>query len=131
MISKNKYLQDNSIRKTFIKLDQTINDALKSLTLSNAKICIVVDKKNNFKGVLNDGDIRRALLKGKNVESKISQVYNKNPIVLKKDFDKKISIKKLKNKDIDQRWYIKGNWDFNRNKLVFQNLIAVVISLAE
>ena len=48
MISKNKYLQDNSIRKTFIKLDQTINDALKSLTLSNAKICIVVDTLDKY-----------------------------------------------------------------------------------
>ena len=133
MISKNKYLQDNSIRKTFIKLDQTINDALKSLTLSNAKICIVVDKKNNFKGVLNDGDIRRALLKGKNVESKISQVYNKNPIVLKKDFDKKISIKKLKNKDIDQAPIIhkrKVIGIFNRNKLVFQNLKVPVVIMS-
>ena len=48
MISKNIYLGNFSIKKTFIKLDQTINDALKSLTSSNAKICIVVDKKNFF-----------------------------------------------------------------------------------
>ena len=57
MISNNKYLLSKDMRKTLITLDQTINDALKSLTLSNAKICIVVDKKKNFKGVLNEGDI--------------------------------------------------------------------------
>ena len=55
---------DININKLFIKLDQTINDALKNLALSKAKICIVIDNKNFFKGLLNDGDIRRALLKG-------------------------------------------------------------------
>ena len=89
MISKNNYSANSKIKKTFVKLDQTINDALKSLNSSNAKICIVVDKKNFFKGVLNDGDIRRALLKGKSLDTKIYKVYNKKPLVLKKNFDKK------------------------------------------
>tara|TARA_E500000178_G_scaffold354401_1_gene423209 strand:+ start:505 stop:1566 length:1062 start_codon:yes stop_codon:yes gene_type:complete len=133
MISNNKYLLSKDMRKTLITLDQTINDALKSLTLSNAKICIVVDKKKNFKGVLNDGDIRRALLRGKNLETKIYQVYNKKPIVLKKNFDKKNSIKKLKNKDIDQAPIIhkkKVIGIFNRNKLVFQNLKVPVVIMS-
>ena len=45
MISKDNYSANSKIKKTFVKLDQTINDALKSLNISNAKICIVVDKK--------------------------------------------------------------------------------------
>ena len=50
----------------------------------------------------NDGDIRRALLKGKNLNTKISQVYNKRPVILKKNFNKKIALKNFKIKQIDQ-----------------------------
>jgi len=131
MISKNNYSANSKIKKTFVKLDQTINDALKSLNSSNAKICIVVDKKNFFKGVLNDGDIRRALLKGKSLDTKIYKVYNKKPLVLKKNFDKKISLKRLKNKEIDQAPIVSNKkviGILNRNKLIIQNLkIPVVI----
>ena len=127
MISKNNYSANSKIKKTFVKLDQTINDALKSLNSSNAKICIVVDKKNFFKGVLNDGDIRRALLKGKSLDTKIYKVYNKKPLVL----NKKISLKRLKNKEIDQAPIVSNKkviGILNRNKLIIQNLkIPVVI----
>lgn len=133
MIYKDNYFPDENLKKAFIKLDQTINDALKSLTYSNTKICIVTDKKNLFKGVLNDGDIRRALLKGKNLDTKIRQVYNKKPIVLKKNFNKKTYIKKLKNKDIDQAPIVhkkKVIGIFNRNKLILQNLKVPVVIMS-
>ena len=48
MISKNKDFVDLDIKKTFIKLDQKISDALNSLTNSECKICIVVDKNKCF-----------------------------------------------------------------------------------
>ena len=78
MIFKKKNLSYLDFDKTFMQLDQTVKDALKSLNTTGLKICIVVDKKNLFKGVLNDGDIRRALLKGKTLDTKIKQIYNKN-----------------------------------------------------
>ena len=73
MTSKNKDFVNINVKKTFIKLNQTISEALKSIQNSQSKICIVVDQKNYFKGVVNDGDIRRALLKGKSLETKIQE----------------------------------------------------------
>ena len=102
MTFKNINYKSLKIKKTYVKLNQKISDALKSLTNSQFKICIVVDKKNYFKGILNDGDIRRALLKGKSLDTKVSEIYNKNPIVLKKNFNKELSLKKLEDKKIDQ-----------------------------
>ena len=77
-----------NIKSTFIRLDQKISDSLKNLTKSQCRICIVVDKNNNFKGVLNDGDIRRALLEGKSLETKINKIYNKKAITFKKNYNK-------------------------------------------
>ena len=84
MTYKKKNFIDLNVKKSFIRLENKISDALKSLINSGTRICIVVDKKNHFKGVLNDGDIRRALLKGKNLETKIQEIYNKKPIIIKK-----------------------------------------------
>ena len=70
----------SEIKKTYIYLGQTIEDALKKIQSSSFKICIVLNTKDLFKGVLNDGDIRRALLKGKNLNSKIDDIYKKNPL---------------------------------------------------
>ena len=102
MIFKKKNLPYLDFNETFIKLDQTVKDALKSLNTSGLRLCIVVDKKNLFKGVLNDGDIRRALLIGKTLDTKIKQIYNKRPLILKENFNKKVALKKLKLKKIEQ-----------------------------
>ena len=133
MISKNKDFVDLDIKKTFIKLDQKISDALNSLTNSECKICIVVDKNNFFKGIVNDGDIRRALLKGNNLETKISKVYNKNPTVLKKNFTKEFSLKKLREKEIDQAPIVDNNkviGIFFRDKFLLQNLQTTVVIMS-
>ena len=50
MTFKNINYKSLKIKKTYVKLNQKISDALKSLTNSQFKICIVVDKKNYFKG---------------------------------------------------------------------------------
>ena len=73
---KNKINLPKKIKKILIYQDQTINEALKNLSSSGYKMCIVMDRKNNFKGVLNDGDIRRGLLKGKILSSKIKKKFS-------------------------------------------------------
>ena len=50
-------------KKTLINLNSTIEDAIKTLTTSSLRICLIVDKKFNLIGVINDGDIRRGLTK--------------------------------------------------------------------
>jgi len=125
--------QELNFKKTFVKLNQTINDALKCLNYSAAKICIVVDNRNFFKGVLNDGDIRRALLKGKNLNTKISQVYNKRPVILKKNFNKKIALKNFKIKEIDQAPIVDKKrvvGIFKKNRLTFQNQKTPVVIMS-
>lgn len=96
-------------KKINIYLGKTISDALKNLSVSKLKICIVIDKKKNFKGVLNDGDIRRALLQGENVNTKIDKIYNRKPFVLKENYNYSLALKQLELRQIDQAPIIKNN----------------------
>tara|TARA_Y200000002_G_scaffold375111_2_gene376890 strand:- start:150 stop:1211 length:1062 start_codon:yes stop_codon:yes gene_type:complete len=133
MISKNIISLSTDFKKTFVNLDQTISHALKSLNYSGARICIVVDKKNLFKGLINDGDIRRALLKGKNLETKIDQIYNKKPIVVKEKFNKNIILKKLKKKGVDQAPIIKNKkviGIYNVKRSISKNLRIPAVIMA-
>ena len=55
--------------------NDSIQKALKKLQLSSMKALIVVNKQNKLLGILNDANIRRALLAGANISSKIEKFY--------------------------------------------------------
>tara|TARA_Y100001970_G_C14209665_1_gene846143 strand:+ start:1062 stop:2087 length:1026 start_codon:yes stop_codon:yes gene_type:complete len=62
----------------------TINDAIKKLNKSESQIILIKNDKNQLIGTVTDGDIRRSLLKKKNFESKLFEIMNKKPFVVKK-----------------------------------------------
>lgn len=83
-MKKNLNIQTHiSIKNTFKKLNKTAEGCL-----------FVLDNNDKFIGTITDGDCRRALLSGKNLNSSIKNVYNKNPHKL---YEKNINKNKLKN----------------------------------
>lgn len=58
-----------------------LKEALNVLNKSSKQICIVLDSNNKLLGTLNDGDIRRAILDGKTLDTNIKSIYFKKPIV--------------------------------------------------
>ena len=128
MIYKNKI--NLKIEKSCIFLDQTINDALKNLSSSGFKMCIVLNRNKDFKGVINDGDIRRALLKGYDLTSKIEKIYNKKPIVIRKNSKKSKILKKLSLENVDQAPIVRNKkliGIFSRNNFISENLNTPVV----
>ncbi len=77
----------------FISKNITLNDAMIALVNAGTKCLIVVDDKKKLLGSLSDGDVRRAILKRRKLNSKILSVYNRKP---KKLHLKNYSIKKAK-----------------------------------
>jgi len=55
--------------------NDSIQNALKKIQLGRVKALIVVNKKNKLLGILNDANIRRCLLSGANMNSKIEKFY--------------------------------------------------------
>ena len=62
--------------------DATILEALKVLDNSAAQIVLVADENCKLLGVVTDGDIRRGLLEGVNLEAPVERIMNKAPKVL-------------------------------------------------
>jgi dTDP-glucose pyrophosphorylase len=73
------------MKKLIIENKITIKDALQKLESNNHKCLLVVNKFQKFIGTLNDGDIRRAILKGAKVQSKVDEHVRKNPVFLKEN----------------------------------------------
>lgn len=62
-----------------------IKDALKRLNETETKVLLVVDSKKRLIGAISDGDIRRYILQNKSLSADIKDVYNKNPLYIKKE----------------------------------------------
>jgi len=61
----------------------TIREALRIIDIGAMKIAIVVDEEGKLIGTLTDGDIRRGLLRGMNLDDSIRDIYNNQPIAVK------------------------------------------------
>ena len=73
-ISQNKLKQyvsdkDDSIKSTIVKLNNVYG-----------LFQIILDANNKLVGTLTDGDIRRGILKGHDINEKVEVFMNKNPI---------------------------------------------------
>jgi dTDP-glucose pyrophosphorylase len=58
----------------------SIRDALRIIDAGAMRIALVVDEYDRLIGTLTDGDIRRGLLRGMDLESPVSAIYNPRPI---------------------------------------------------
>lgn len=73
--------------------DQTLLDALKRInSIKSAPLVLfALDSNNALRGTITDGDVRRALIKGLNVNDKISDVMHRNFHFLRKGIDDNVS----------------------------------------
>ena len=70
-------------QEALLKEDATIQDAILSLNNSSLQIALVVSAKNNLIGTITDGDIRRGILSGLNINSSVKTIINIDPLVAK------------------------------------------------
>ncbi|MDN5278017.1 MAG: hypothetical protein PWR01_1982 [Clostridiales bacterium] len=67
--------------KIFIKTSTTILETLKIIDDTALEIALVVDERQKLIGTVTDGDIRRGLINGAELQSPIEKLMNRNPIV--------------------------------------------------
>lgn len=76
-----------------ILFNQSIKDGLKQLDTTAKKLLLVVSESGHLLGTLSDGDIRRALLRGCELNATLDGVYNANCISLNiNDFNTQTAI---------------------------------------
>ena len=76
-------IKKNSLKSNLVKYDDSIISVIESLNNSSEKFCLVLTKKKKICGLITDGDLRRILLKKKNLKTKITKLFNKKFIFLK------------------------------------------------
>ena len=84
------------MKNYLINNKKNIRDSLIQLEKIDQKCLIVIDNQKKVVGTLTDGDIRRALLRKNNLETKILNFIKKKPISvkLKSSLINEIEIKK-------------------------------------
>ena len=102
-----------------INYKKNIRECLLQLEKNEQKCLIVVNDRKQIKGTLTDGDIRRALLRNANLNTKIIDYVKKNPVSIKTknnlitdmEIDKKIQnlIETIKDNTIDLIPVVKSN----------------------
>ena len=79
-------MSDNfDIKQYLVKKDTKLSEVIKILQEKPIKIIIVVSDKNELLGSITDGDIRRGLLNGFNLESNCFSIMNDKPSYALKD----------------------------------------------
>jgi dTDP-glucose pyrophosphorylase len=69
-------------RQTLLHGDATIKDAINVLNVSGLRIVLAVDENEKLLGTISDGDIRRGLLKGLQLENSLAVIWNHEAIVV-------------------------------------------------
>ena len=69
-------------RKALLPITASLQQAISCLDASSQQIAVVVSEDGLLLGTLTDGDIRRGLLRGFNLDSPIGDVVNRDPLVV-------------------------------------------------
>lgn len=78
----------------------TILKAIEIIDSSSQKIGLVVDETNKLLGTVTDGDIRRGILKGVNLEKPIKSIMNTQPVIAFANYNKEQILRLMKKKQL-------------------------------
>jgi len=83
--TNNTSLDKTSWRQAIMLVDSTIEQAIQNLDEVAIKIILVVNERSELEGTVSDGDIRRGLLHGLDLNSPITNVIHRNALVVSPD----------------------------------------------
>lgn len=90
------------IKDALITSEMSIKKVLEIIDKGSRQIALVVDKNNTLIGTITDGDIRRGLLNGLDLQSSIESIIHKHPTVAKISDTKEEILKKALAKKLHQ-----------------------------
>jgi dTDP-glucose pyrophosphorylase len=80
---------DQLWRQAILPANSTIQQAIHNLNKVAIKIVLVVNESGELQGTISDGDIRRGLLKGLDINSPIASIVHRNPLVVPPELGRK------------------------------------------
>lgn len=80
----------------FVRPSSTLRQAMEAIDRNSMQICFVLDEAQTLVGVLTDGDIRRALLKGAQLDQPVSLFMGKSPKFVTDELSRSEIIEKIR-----------------------------------
>ncbi len=77
-------------QSVIINSDATIGDAIRNLDESGIKIALVTNKSGLLEGTISDGDVRRGLLKGLDLNSSIASIVHHKALVVPTEMSREL-----------------------------------------
>jgi len=71
-----------NIKDIIVAPETSVKSAIDVIGFAGKKVVVIVDSIRNFRGIFTDGDMRRYILKGGDLNAPISQAMNDKPYVL-------------------------------------------------
>ncbi len=65
-----------------LDINTTIRQSIQLIDKTMGQACLIVDNETKLLGIVTDGDIRRFIINGGNIDSPVSEVMNKRPLVI-------------------------------------------------
>jgi dTDP-glucose pyrophosphorylase len=69
-----------NFRKVIIGPESTLREAIEKIDSSGLQVAIVLDQEARLLGLISDGDVRRAILRGCDMDMLASEVMNRSPV---------------------------------------------------
>jgi len=82
--------KEQSWREAILPRNATIGQAIFSLNKTSIKIVLVATKAGVIEGTLSDGDIRRGILKGLDLNSSITSIIRRNALVVPQEMKREL-----------------------------------------
>jgi NDP-sugar pyrophosphorylase family protein len=93
---------DEPWRQAILPVKTTIQHAIRSLDQTSIKIVMVVNELGELEGTISDGDIRRGLLKGLDLNSPITSVIHRNALVVTPEMGREVVLQLMGANKIQQ-----------------------------
>lgn len=80
----------NNWRKALLPAGSTIEQAIRNLDESHLQIVLVISNEGVLLGTITDGDIRRSLLRGLDLNSPIDSIVHRDPLVVSPEMSREM-----------------------------------------
>ena len=92
----------SSWRDALVSSSMTLRQTIEAITASSLQIALVVDESNKLLGTVTDGDIRKAILAGKDLNITAAEAMRKSPTTSSASTPRTVIIKLMREKRIHQ-----------------------------
>ena len=127
-------LSEKNWRQAVLHPTASIEEAIENLNRTSLKIVLIAKPDQSFMGTISDGDIRRAMLRGKTLQTSVEQIANIECFKVTDNFDINTLPSIMRSKQIFQIPIVNANdeliglhvWNEFSNILELENVFVVM-----